>query len=101
MKALRELVDLVWLAATDGEAVPSTQWADRLIAQAGAADEMLRLGPACRLLGVSPRQLPELPIKKYDVAKVGCQRPSWRWRRGDLEAWLESRLVLPGHSRVV
>jgi len=63
------------------------------------ADDMLRLGSASKFLGVSPRQLPELPINRYDYSKVGGLRPSWRWRRGDLVAWRESRLVLPGHAR--
>ncbi len=33
-KELRRLVDIVWNEATESTAVPSTNWADRLIARA-------------------------------------------------------------------
>jgi hypothetical protein len=52
---------------------------------------------AARYLGVNARWLDDAPIPKCDLRKSGATKPVWRWRRQDLDAFLEARLVLPGH----
>lgn len=39
----------------------------------------------------------DCPIPRVDMRKPGAQKASWRWRVCDLEAFLEERLVHPGH----
>lgn len=43
-----------------------------------------------------PRWLDNAPIPRVDLRKPGAAKPTWRWRKVDLDAFLESRLVPPG-----
>ena len=58
----------------------------------------LGIEQAAAYLDVSVRWLkdPACPIPKADLRKPGALRPVWRWRRADLDAFLEGRLVQPG-----
>jgi len=57
----------------------------------------LRLRDAAKYVSYSVREFPYLPIPRCDTRKAGGKRPVWRWRRSDLDAFLESRTVQPGH----
>lgn len=45
----------------------------------------------------SDRWMDDAPIARCDIRKPGSSRPIWRWRKVDLDAYLESRLIPPGH----
>lgn len=63
-----------------------------------SCDGALGAHEAARYLGMKDgRFLDGLPIPRVDLAKPGASRPRWVWRVRDLDAYLESRLVLPGH----
>lgn len=44
------------------------------------------------------RWLDTAPIPWVDMRKPGAARPLKRWRRVDLDAFLASRVVRPGHA---
>jgi hypothetical protein len=53
---------------------------------------------AARYLGMKDgRCMDSLPIPRVDLAKPGASRPRWVWRVEDLDAFLSSRVVQPGH----
>jgi hypothetical protein len=53
---------------------------------------------AARYLGMKDgRYMDDLPIPRVDLAKPGAKRPRWVWRKEDLETFLASRVVKPGH----
>lgn len=53
---------------------------------------------AVRYLGLrDPRWLDDAPIPWVDLRKPGASRPVKVWRREDLDAFLASRVVPPGH----
>jgi hypothetical protein len=53
---------------------------------------------AAQYLGMKDgRYMDALPIPRVDVAKPGASRPRWVWRIADLDAFLASRVVPPGH----
>lgn len=41
---------------------------------------------------------PRCPVPRVDMRVPGAPRAVWRWRRVDLDAFLESRLVRPGDA---
>lgn len=52
---------------------------------------------AAQYLGFeSARWLDDAPIPWCDLRKPGATRPVRRWRKVDLDAFLEKRLVQPG-----
>lgn len=52
---------------------------------------------AAEYLGVSVSWLVAAPVPRADLRLPGATRPVWRWRRADLDAYLASRVVAPGH----
>lgn len=50
-----------------------------------------------KYLGLGEDYLDDAPIPRCDLRKPGAKRPVWVWRKVDLDAYLESRLVPPGH----
>jgi hypothetical protein len=46
-------------------------------------------------IGMGEGWLDNAPIEKSDIRKPGAKRPVWVWRRTVLDAFLESRAVLP------
>jgi hypothetical protein len=53
-------------------------------------------------LGVSSRHLQgRADIPRLDVAPPGSSRPQWRYRLQDLEAFADSRIILPYVARRV
>jgi hypothetical protein len=53
---------------------------------------------AARYLGMKDgRYMDDLPIPRVDLAKPGAKRPRWVWRKVDLDVFLASRVVQPGH----
>jgi hypothetical protein len=38
----------------------------------------------------------DCPVPKCDIRKPGSSKPAWVWRRGDLDAFLERRVIQPG-----
>lgn len=58
------------------------------------------LAGANHQLGLAPKSdwllSPDCPIPRTDIRKAGAGQALWRWRRADLEEFLESRLVRPG-----
>lgn len=53
---------------------------------------------AASYIDVERSWLDDAPIPRVDMRKPGASKPTWRWRRVDLDAWLESRLVPPGKA---
>ena len=51
-----------------------------------------------RILGVEYRWLDAAPISWVDIRKPGAKLPVKRWRRVDIDAFIEARTVLPGMS---
>jgi hypothetical protein len=58
----------------------------------------LKIREAAAYIGYSVREMPALPVPRCDIRKPGGKRPVWRWRVQDLDTFLESRLVQPGHA---
>ena len=52
---------------------------------------------AAEYLGVSVSWLVAAPVPRVDLRLPGATRPVWRWRCSDLDAYLASRVVPPGH----
>ena len=52
---------------------------------------------AASYLGVERKQLAKLPIPRADMSTPGSNRPTWVYRVADLDAYLEKKLVKPGH----
>jgi hypothetical protein len=40
---------------------------------------------------------PRCPVPRVDMRLPGAGKPLWRWRVEDLQAWLATRVVPPGH----
>lgn len=56
-----------------------------------------QLEEAAQYLGMSASWLEEAGmIPRCDIRKPGAKRPTWVWRKADLDAFLESRLIQPG-----
>lgn len=49
-------------------------------------------------LAEGSRWLEEAPIPKVDMRLPGAKKPLWRWRRVDLDAFLEARVVAVGQA---
>ena len=53
---------------------------------------------AARYLGFKDaRWMDDAPIPRCDLRKPGAARPLWRWRKVDLDAFLQERMIPPGH----
>lgn len=52
---------------------------------------------AADYLGVERKQIARLPIPRADMSSPGSKRPTWVYRVADLDAYLEAKLVKPGH----
>jgi len=57
-----------------------------------------KLRDAAAYVSYSIREFPYLPIPWVDMRKPGGKRPVKRWRKVDLDTFMESRLILPGHA---
>lgn len=66
--------------------------------QHGWPGAMTRPVAAAYLGGFNPRWLDDAPIPKCDIRKPGASKPVWVWRKVDLDAFLEQRLVPVGTS---
>lgn len=45
-----------------------------------------------------PRVMDDMPIARVDRRKPGAKKPSWAWRKIDLDTFLTQRLVQPGQA---
>ena len=60
----------------------------------------LRLREASQYIGLGERSdwllEADCPVPRCDIRRPGAGKPVWVWRKLDLDAFLESRLVRPG-----
>lgn len=57
-----------------------------------------RQAEAAAQIGMGEDWMEDAPIPRSDIRKPGAQRPVWVWYHKDLEEFVVSRRVLPGHE---